>query len=328
MTTGEVPSGAPGHVPVLLHEVLHGLQIEPGALCIDGTVGGGGHTAEMLRLSAPDGCILGMDADADAIERVSVRFRVDVESGRLTLVNGNFTHMEQVARLRGFTDVDAVLLDLGVSSYQLDQKERGFSFQQDGPLDMRMDMSQPLSAFVVVNEWPESELADAIYRYGDERKSRRIARAIVAKRPITTTAELAEVVSQAVGGRRGMRIHPATRTFQGIRIAVNEELTMLGNVLPQCLRLLKAGGRLAVISFHSLEDRIVKQWMKHEAADYVPDPSHPKGGVSKQATVKIVTKRPIGPSEEEESANPRSRSAKLRIVEKLELAPEGQGRAE
>lgn len=316
-----------GHIPVLLREVVDGLKLTPGATCIDGTLGGGGHTEEILRATAPDGRVLGLDADQDAIERVHERLHDAVESGRLVLVNANFAGMEKVASKQDFAQVEAILLDLGVSSFQLDEAERGFSFQQDGPLDMRMDMNQTLSAYVLVNQWPESDIADAIYQYGDERKSRRIAKAIVANRPIETTNELADVVSRAVGGRRGMRIHPATRTFQGIRIAVNRELDVLEETLPQCLRLLKPGGRLAVIAFHSLEDRIVKQWMRHEAADYIPDPTHPRGGVSKQATVKIVSKKPITPSKEEEGANPRSRSAKLRIVEKLPDASLSEGAA-
>ena len=219
--------------------------------------------------------------------------------------------------MRGFVDVDAILLDLGVSSFQLEHGGRGFSFLQDGPLDMRMDPHQNLTAGVIVNEWSETDIADTLYYFGDERKSRRIARNIVANRPIRTTTELADVVQAALGGRRGQRIHPATRTFQALRIAVNRELEALEAVLPQCVALLKPGGRLSVISFHSLEDRIVKRWMQYEAADFVRDPAHPMGGVAKSPVLRLIVRKPISPSEAEVARNPRSRSARLRIAEKL-----------
>ena len=307
----------PGHVSVMLGEVLAGLNLRAGATAIDCTLGGGGHTAHILAQTAPTGRVLGLDADPDAIERVGQRFAHEVTAGRLHLAQAPFEQLAKVAQEHGFTAVDAILMDLGVSSFQLDQAERGFSLMQAGPLDMRFDPEQYPSAADIVNEWPERELADLIYQYGEERNSRRIARYLVQRRPITTTEQLAELVSRSVGGRRGERIHPATRTFQALRIAVNRELEQLTNVLPQALSLLRPGGRLAVISFHSLEDRIVKQWCQAEAADFVPDRMHPRGGTDRTPTLRIVTPKPLTPSSEEIERNPRSRSAKLRIAERL-----------
>lgn len=307
----------PGHLSVLLDEAINGLNLHTGATAVDCTLGGGGHTAHLLAKSAPDGRVLALDADPDAIERGKERFAEEIAAGRLTLAHTNFEALAQVAAAAGFTDVDAILLDLGVSSFQLDQAARGFSLMQSGPLDMRFDPEQHPSAADIVNQWPERDLADLIYQYGEERQSRRIARYLVQNRPITTTEQLAEVVSRAMGGRRGERIHPATRTFQALRIAVNRELEQLTNVLPQALSLLRPGGRLAVISFHSLEDRIVKQWCQAEAANFVHDRLHPHGGVTRTPTLRIVTPKPVTPSSEEIERNPRSRSAKLRIAERL-----------
>jgi 16S rRNA (cytosine1402-N4)-methyltransferase len=307
----------PGHVSVMLEEVLTGLNLHPSAAAIDCTLGGGGHTAHILANTAPSGRVLGLDADPDAIERVSHRFATEIQAGRLTLVQAPFEQLAEVAAAENFAAVDAILLDLGVSSFQLDQGERGFSMMQPGPLDMRFDPDQYPSAADIVNEWPERELADLIYQYGEERHSRRIARYLIQNRPITTTQQLAEVVSRATGGRRGERIHPATRTFQALRIAVNRELEQLTSVLPQGLSLLRPGGRLAVISFHSLEDRIVKQWSQAEAATFIQDRMHPHGGYPHTPTLRIVTPKPLTPSSLETERNPRSRSAKLRIVERL-----------
>lgn len=318
-SAGQIGRSDSYHVPVLLHETLDGLDVKPGSVTIDGTVGGGGHSAAILARSAPDGRVLGLDADPAAIERVAERFPEVIRNHRLVLVHANFARMESVARVHGFTSVDAILLDLGASSFQFDQPERGFSFQEDGPLDMRMNPHQNLTAAVIVNEWSETEIADTLYELGDERKSRRIARRIVAQRPIRSTRELAQIVEAAVGGRRGMRIHPATRTFQALRIAVNEELESLEATLPQCLDLLRPGGRLAVIAFHSLEDRIVKRWLQFEAADFVSDPAHPMGGVAKQPRLRPLVRKPIVPTDAEVARNPRSRSAKLRLAEKIAM---------
>lgn len=306
-----------GHISVLLEEATAGLALSSGDLAIDGTLGGGGHTARLLQATAPHGRVLGLDADPEAIARVRARFPDEVATGRLVTVQCAYEAMQQVAAAHGFAQVQGILLDLGLSSFQLESGERGFALMRPGPLDMRFDPQHGLSAADLVNDLPEAELADIIYRYGEEHRSRRIARILVQRRPITTTEELAAVVERAVGGRRGERIHPATRTFQALRIAVNRELEQLEAVLPQTLHLLRAGGRLAVISFHSLEDRLVKQWMQGEAKDFVHDRSHPMGGTSRTATLRLVTGKPLTPSDAELEANPRSRSAKLRIAERL-----------
>ena len=317
MTRGDKLS----HIPVLYQEALAGLQIRPGGRYIDGTVGGGGHAHGILMGSASDGELLGIDADPMAVASAGERL---AEFGRrVTLVQGNFVDLEEIALERGFGPVDGVLLDLGFSSLQLEAAGRGFSFQLDGPLDMRFDPStgsghrpsQTTTAADLVNDLSLEELASILFRYGEEPRSRRIARAIVVERPINTTGELATLVERTVG-RRG-RLHPATRTFQALRIATNEELECLAEALPQALRLLASGGRLAVISFHSLEDRLVKQFFRREARNCLCPPEVPICVCSHRATLGIVTKKPIRPSAEEAAANPRSRSAKLRVAYRL-----------
>jgi 16S rRNA (cytosine1402-N4)-methyltransferase len=311
------------HTPVMLSQVIAGLNLRPGATCIDATLGGGGHAAALLQATGPAGRLLGLDADPEAIERVKLRLAADAH--RVTLIQANFRELGAVVRSRsaaeGFTAVDAILLDLGISSYQLSGPARGFSFLAAGPLDMRMDPACDLTAAEIVNEWSQEDLANVIYRYGEETHSRRIARAIVAARPLRTTAELADVVAGSRGGRaERSRIHPATKTFQALRIAVNDELGALEAVLPQAVELLTAGGRVAVITFHSLEDRIVKQFMQREARDCICPPELPLVGLCRcghHATVRIITGKPIPPDEGEIIANPRSRSAKLRIAERL-----------
>jgi len=305
------------HIPVMLPEILEGLQIQPGLRMIDCTIGGGGHTAALLEKSMPGGKVLGLDADPAAIRRIKARFAEEITAGRLTLAQANFGDLTKVAQTHGFTDVNAILLDLGVSSFQLETPERGFSFTHDGPLDMRFDPHQGSSAAEVVNQWPEHEIADLIYHYGEEKQSRRIARYLVQHRPFTTTRELAAAVERACGGRRGHRLHPATRTFQALRIAVNEELSQLERVLPQCLDLLALGGRLAVLTFHSLEDRIVKRWMQSEGSVYVYDEMLLQGGYERKPTLKILTRKPITATDAELTHNPRSRSAKLRSAERV-----------
>ncbi|MCB0185128.1 MAG: 16S rRNA (cytosine(1402)-N(4))-methyltransferase RsmH [Caldilineaceae bacterium] len=318
MTSSVAPDPANSqHLPVLLNEVVAGLALESGAVVIDGTLGGGGHTAAFLSQTAPTGRVLGIDADPAAIRRNQERFAEEERQGRLQIAQGNFGEIQRIATATGFTEVDGILLDLGVSSFQLETASRGFSFTQDGPLDMRFDPTVGESAADIVNEWSAEELADLIYRYGEERRSRRIARYLVNHRPFTTTLALAEAIERAVGGRKGSRIHPATLTFQALRIAVNRELTQLETVLPQCLTLLRTGGRLAVISFHSLEDRIVKQWMQQEARTFVSDPMLPQGGYERAARLTLPHRKPITASPEEIKRNPRSRSAKLRVAEKI-----------
>ncbi len=309
------------HVPVLLEEVIEALQPRPGGHYIDGTVGGGGHAAAILRGSAPDGQLFGIDRDKSALE---VAHRQLAEFGdRVQLCHANFDHLAQLAQGYHLSQIDGILFDLGVSSMQVDQPERGFSFQVDGPLDMRMDETTAQSAADLVNHLPEDELADLIYRYGEDRQSRRIARAIVKARPIWRTTILAEVVAKAtITGRHKThkerdktKIHPATRTFQALRIAVNDELGTLERVLPQALSLLRPGGRLAVISFHSLEDRIVKQYFKQESQDCICPPEQPICTCGHKATIRLITKKPITPGSAELDQNPRARSAKLRVVE-------------
>lgn len=303
------------HTPVLRDQTLAGLALRPGAACIDATVGGGGHAEAILRATTPDGRLLGLDADAEAIARV--RQRLADAADRVTLIQANFRELGAVATAHGFAAVDAILLDLGVSSYQLAGPDRGFSFLAAGPLDMRMDLRTALTAAEIVNEWPAEALADIIYRYGEEPQSRRIARAIIAARPLHTTAELAAVVARAIGRGAGDRIHPATRTFQALRIAVNDELGALQAALPQAIALLAPQGRLAVIAFHSLEDRIVKQFMQRETRDCLCPPDLPLCRCGHTATVRLVTRKAIRPDAAEINANPRSRSARLRIAERL-----------
>jgi 16S rRNA (cytosine1402-N4)-methyltransferase len=307
------------HIPVLRAETLSGLDLQPNVDCIDGTLGGAGHAEALLLATAPLGRLLGLDRDAAAVARSKERLAPFGE--RALCVQASFTQIAAVAATQGFSTVAAILLDLGISSWQLDEPARGFTFQAAGPLDMRMDADALVSAADIVNEWPQDDLANIIYQYGEEPQSRRIARAIVAARPIRTTTELADVVRRAIGGRTGYsRIHPATRTFQALRIAVNDELSALETTLPQTLPLLQAGGRLAVITFHSLEDRIVKQFIQRESRDCICPPDLPVCVCGHRASMRPVNRKPIQPLEDEIRQNPRSRSAKLRIAEKLRLA--------
>jgi 16S rRNA (cytosine1402-N4)-methyltransferase len=300
------------HVSVLLNETLDGLAIKPGGRYIDGTVGGGGHS-EAILASAPDVEVLGLDADPVALERAALRLLPF--GARVKLVNANFAQMSSVAHANGFDQADGIVLDLGLSSDQLGDPDRGFGFIAGGPLDMRFDQTRGQSAADLINQLDQDELADLIYRYGEEPASRKIARAIVAARPIRTADQLAEVIEKAIG-RRG-RIHPATLTFQALRIAVNDELGSLMSALPQATDLLQSGGRLAVISFHSLEDRIVKEYFRTVSQEHVPQPDDPPGLIHRPAALRLITRKPIVASESEVLSNPRARSAKLRIAEKL-----------
>ena len=304
--------GAP-HVSVLYEQVLSALNVVPGGRYLDGTVGAGGHAAGILEASAPDGRLLGLDADPKALEvsrRMLTRFKA-----RVLLAHSNFACLEEKASGLNFVPVDGVLFDLGVSSMELSSPARGFSFQCEGPLDMRYDPAQTRTAADLVNTLPERDLADLIYRYGEEPASRDIARAIAASRPLRTTSELVEVIARVV--RRRGRIHPATRTFQALRIAVNDELGKLEQGLVAAVSVLQVGGRLAVISFHSLEDRIVKTFFAQEARDCICPPEALVCTCGHRATLEVVTKKPIRPSSREIARNPRSRSAKLRIAVKL-----------
>jgi 16S rRNA (cytosine1402-N4)-methyltransferase len=314
---------AAGHFPVLLAETIAGLALQPGATCVDGTLGGGGHAEALLEAAGPAGRLLGLDTDPAAVERC--RGRLARFGGRAVLRQGSFRRLAEIAAAAGVVAADAVLLDLGISSFQLAEAERGFSFLAAGPLDMRMDPASPLTAAEIVNDWPQEALADLIFRYGEEPRSRRIAAAIVHARPLHATGELAEVVSRALGGRRGERTHPATQVFQALRIAVNDELGALEAVLPQIVMLLRGGGRCALITFHSLEDRIVKQFIQREMRDCICEMDartrRNLGAAActcgHRATLKAVTRKPIAPTEAEIRSNSRSRSAKLRIAERL-----------
>ena len=302
------------HQPVLYKEIIHALQPHDGGRYVDGTLGAGGHARGILEASVPDGQLLGLDVDPQALA-LARKILAPYEQ-RIHLVQASYTSLStQLAKL-GWAEVDGIVLDLGASSMQFDTPDRGFSFTQDAPLDMRFGPSMLKTAADLVNELPERELADLIYRYGEERDSRKIARAIVKARPLHTTRELVSVI-EAVSPRRGDRIHPATRTFQALRIAVNEELAAIEEVLPQAVTNLKSGGRLAVISFHSLEDRIVKDFFREQSRDLVNPPYEQIYKEERKATLKEVNRKPISPSDEEMKSNPRARSAKLRIVEKI-----------
>jgi 16S rRNA (cytosine1402-N4)-methyltransferase len=302
------------HQPVLYNEIIHALHPHRGGQYVDGTLGAGGHARGILEASSPDGRLLGFDVDPQALALAGAYLAPFGE--RVVLVHASYTEMDdQLVALR-WGKVDGILLDLGVSSMQLDQPERGFSFQTDAPLDMRFDPTTGPSAADLVNSLLESELADLIFRYGEERMSRQIARLIIQSRPLSTTLDLARVVHRAFGGRRG-RIDPATRTFQALRITVNHELESLEAVLPLAIKLLVPGGRMAVIAFHSLEDRLVKQFFRIESRDCICPPGQPVCTCGHQASVKEITRHPIRAEEAEVRQNPRARSAKLRVVEKI-----------
>jgi 16S rRNA (cytosine1402-N4)-methyltransferase len=304
----------PIHVPVLLDEVVAELRPRRGDYFVDCTVGPGGHAAAILERISPSGKLLGIDADPEAI-RVS-QDRFSGYGTAITLVNDNFVNLEAICGKYHFHPVDGILFDLGISSLQLDTAERGFSFHLDAPLDMRFDFGQGLTASDIVNRSSEQELVKLIERYGEERHSRQIARHIVNNRPVATTVELARLIEQVSSGKRA-RIHPATRTFMALRIAVNSELQNLELALRQTPNLLRPGGRLAVISYHSLEDRIVKQFMRHAARSCLCPPGTIVCRCGHVPTLKLISRRVIKPTSLEIESNPRSRSAKLRIAERL-----------
>jgi 16S rRNA (cytosine1402-N4)-methyltransferase len=315
MTTEKgIGSVGAAHVPVMAAEVVEWLRPRPGALLVDATVGLGGHAAALLA-AAPDSELVGLDRDPAAL--TLARDRLEPYAGRLVLQRAHFADLGSVLAGLGRQGADAVLLDLGVSSLQLDDPSRGFSFSADGPLDMRMDPASPLSAAEIVNTWSERDLARIIANYGEEPRARTAARAIVRARPIETTGALAHVVSRVVGrGRPGL--HPATRTFQAIRIAVNDELGALDRFLAEGWRLLLPGGRLAVLAYHSLEDRRVKDAFRRWAAACVCPSGTPQCVCGWSAKVRLLTRRPLRPSAGEIVRNPRARSARLRVVERLE----------
>ncbi|MBI2164819.1 MAG: 16S rRNA (cytosine(1402)-N(4))-methyltransferase RsmH [Chloroflexi bacterium] len=306
--------GAYFHRPVMVKEVLEGLGVRPGGIWIDSTVGEGGHSVAILESTSPGGRLLGMDLDPMALERT--RRRLSSWEDLVTLVQQNFRNLEEVARERGFLPADGVVIDLGMSSLQLEGEGRGFSFREQAELDMRFDPRAPLTAHTVVNTWSERDLTQVLARYGEEPHARQIARAIVRARPVMTAAELADIVARSAGWRRG-RLHPATRSFQALRIAVNQELENLELGLNQAINVLRRSGRLVVLSYHSLEDRTVKEFLRQEAKDCLcPRGTHPCQ-CGHRARLKPVYKKVVRPSRDEIRSNPRSRSARLRVAERI-----------
>lgn len=306
------------HVPVMLEPCIDALNIRPDGIYVDGTMGGAGHSSEIAKRLV-NGKLVAIDQDSDAIAAGGERLSAYGE--RAIVVEDNFKNMKNVLSSLGIRGVDGILMDLGVSSYQLDCGERGFSYNIDAPLDMRMSRKQKLSAYDVVNTYSEQELADVIYNYGEERFSRRIAANIVKKRsvaPIETTLELAEIIKASIpASNRREGPHPAKRTFQAIRIEVNNELGMLHDAVSDAVDMLNKGGRIAIITFHSLEDRIVKTVFAEKAKGCVCPPEFPICVCGHQPQVKLITRKPIEADERELEINPRARSAKLRVAEKL-----------
>jgi 16S rRNA (cytosine1402-N4)-methyltransferase len=305
---------APSHQPVLYQEIIHALCPKSGGRYVDGTLGAGGHAAGLLGASGPGGLLLGLDVDPQALKLAQQKLAPFGE--RAWLKKASYTTLPSQLAEMGWDSVDGILLDLGASSMQFDNPERGFSFLADGPLDMRFDPSNPLTAAEIINKWPEQDLADIIFQYGEERASRRIARAIISARPVEGTRQLAAIIER-VRPRRGDPHHPATQTFQALRIIVNSELESVEKVLPLAVQALGSGGRVALIAFHSLEDRLVKKYFRRESKDCICPPTQPVCTCGHIASIKVITRRPITPTEEEINQNSRARSAKLRVAEKL-----------
>lgn len=302
------------HQPVLYQEILSALQPRSGGKYVDCTLGAGGHAFGILDASDPDGCLLGLDVDPQALELAEQKLKCFGKRARI--VRSSYANLIDQLNAISWQKVDGILFDLGVSSMQLDTAERGFSFTTDAPLDMRFDPQNAVSAKDIINSYSEQELADIIFHYGDEKHARQIARRIVQNRPINTTRQLASLVAGILGYRR-TKIHPATRTFQALRIAVNKELETLQISLPQAVDALESGGRLAVIAFHSLEDRIVKQFFHRESRDCICPPRSPICTCGHHATLRVITRQPIKSDTSEIINNPRSRSARLRVVQKI-----------
>lgn len=309
------------HVTVMKREAVEGLNVKPDGIYVDCTLGGAGHSLEIVRALGETGKLVAFDQDETAIEHA--REVLAPHMDRVVLVNRNFRYIEQELRRLGIEEVEGVLFDLGVSSPQLDEADRGFSYNKDAELDMRMDRSVELTAHTIVNTWDEEELARILFEYGEEKFARRIAKHIVQERrngPIRTTGQLADIIKEAIpAAARRSGPHPAKRSFQAIRIAVNDELNALEEALEGTVRMLKPGGRISVITFHSLEDRICKQFfMKHTKRCTCP-PDFPVCVCDHQGILRPINRKPILPGPEELMANPRARSAKLRIAEKIGL---------
>ncbi len=309
------------HKPVLLEECIESLNIKPDGIYVDGTLGGAGHSAEIYKRLGAKGLLMGMDQDAFALETSEQRLKSLQGQAAVILENSNFENIGEACRKNGIDKVDGILLDIGVSSHQLDEAERGFSYQHDAPLDMRMDRRRQLDAGIIVNEYPENEIRDIIRDYGEENWAARIAAFIVKARKekrIDTTYELVDVIKAAIpSGARREGPHPAKRTFQAIRIAVNDELGVLKRVIDEGISILKPGGRMCIITFHSLEDRIVKNEFAKWVKPCTCPPEFPVCVCGKKPEAKSISRKPITPSERELEENPRSRSAKLRVIEKL-----------
>ncbi len=301
------------HTPVLYQEVLQYLQPKSSCRYVDCTIGTAGHALGILSASSPDGKLLGIDLDPKALEVAQKRL-VNF-SGRVILVQTSFVKLREQLDAIGWDYVDGILFDLGMSSMQLADPERGFSFLIDAPLDMRFDPTNPVCAADLINHLSEEELADIIYRYGEERYARKLARAIVTARPLRTTGELVQIINGVV--KRKGDIHPATRTFQALRIAVNRELDALREALPQAVKSLSIGGRIVVIAFHSLEDRLVKEFIRQESRGCICPPKQPVCTCGHRAILKEITPKPVRPQLQEVLANPRARSARLRVAEKI-----------
>ncbi len=305
---------SPAHIPVLTEEVIQALAVQPGGRYIDCTLGGGGHAAAILEHISPGGQLLGIDADPEAVDAASQRLSEYKDS--TLLIADNFINLKSICYKHDFVPVHGIIFDLGLSSLQLNGNGRGFSFQHKAPLDMRFSPDQELTAADIVNDYPEEELARLIRTYGEETAARRIAKYIVEERPVKTTLELAKIVERGVG-KRQRKIHPATKTFQALRIAVNQELEHLELALKQAVDLLGFEGRLVVISYHSLEDRIVKQFMQQESKGCICPPEVPVCTCEHTASLRQINKRIISPSPEEIKRNPRSRSARMRAAERI-----------
>lgn len=307
------------HVSVLLDETIENLDIKPDGIYVDGTLGGAGHAREVCKRLGENGRFIGIDQDEEAIA-VSKK-RLEEFGEKVTIVKNNYVHMKQVLQAQGIDKVDGIVLDLGVSSYQLDNAERGFSYMEDAPLDMRMDREQPITAKDIVNRYPEAELVRIIKDYGEERYARNIARNILRereKKEIETTGQLVDIIRSSMPAKvRNGKGHPAKRTFQAIRIECNQELEVLREALDDMIELLNEGGRLCIITFHSLEDRMVKNSFRKAEQPCTCPPDFPVCVCGKKSKGKVVTRKPILPSEEEIKENSRSKSAKLRVFKKV-----------
>jgi len=309
------------HIPVLLNESLQGLNIKKGGIYVDGTIGGAGHSKEIAKLIGLEGILIGIDQDINAINAAKEKLSDYRDS--IKLINDNFKNMKAVTQNLGINEVDGILLDLGVSSHQLDEEERGFSYMKDAALDMRMDRRNPLTAEIIVNDWPEQEIFKVIRDYGEERWAKRIAEFIGRERQnerITSTHKLVEVIKNAIpASARREGPHPAKRTFQAFRIAVNDELGILEKTISDGISLLKPNGRLCIITFHSLEDRIVKTVFNKLEKPCTCPPKFPQCICGQVPLIKVITRKPITANDKELEENPRSRSAKLRVAQRLVL---------